>query len=488
MAFRDLREWIAFMEDGGELKRVKVEVDWDEEIGAITRKLIDQRGPIPLFERIKGYEDGPCRQLVSYIGSHRRTLLSLGLPEETTVREGIQWVKEHLRKPLKPVVVETGPCKENVLAGEAIDLARLFPVPKWHPRDGGRYICTAASIVTRDPETGEINVGNYRGMIADRNKISVFLSKAQHWGKHFAKYEARGEAMPVAVVIGFDPLLFMCAASPQPCNEYELYSALRGEPIELVRCETSNLLVPARAEIVIEGYISPDPATFLPEGPFGEYTGYYGGGRAPRHVIQVERITFRNDPIFLGVLEGHSPGHGWAHDGWIPFFFGAATWYYLEEANVPGIRDIYVGFAPEVTLVQIHKVYEGHAQQVAAALWGSHIGNYLGKFVIVVDEDVNIHDPDAVYWALAYRVNPDLGDIVFFGGAHAGPLDPSIPRERREWTRIGHGVCTKVLIDATVKWGLEPEEFPGLRYPPLSTEVSPHMEERVQKRWKEYGF
>ncbi len=150
-------------------------------------------------------------------------------------------------------------------------------MPKWNPLDGGRYICTSASIVTRDPDSGLLNAGTYRGMIAQKNTIGVLLAMTQGWGKHFSKYKNRGQEMPVAVVIGWDQTLFLAASTPVNYPEYEMAGSLRGAPVELVKCETNDLMVPATAEIVLEGFISPDPNTYEPEGPFSEYPGYYAG-------------------------------------------------------------------------------------------------------------------------------------------------------------------------------------------------------------------
>ena len=166
--------------------------------------------------------------------------------------------KDRFSKPVKPLTVSKGPVKENIVKGAAVDLFQ-FPVPKWNPHDGGRFIMTSASVVTKDPDTGTLNAGTYRGMIAKKNTIGVLLAMTQGWGKHFSKYKNRGQEMPVAVVIGWDQTLFMAASTPVNHSEYELAGSLRGAPVELVKCETSDLLVPASAEIVLEGFVSPDP-------------------------------------------------------------------------------------------------------------------------------------------------------------------------------------------------------------------------------------
>ncbi|MGH7771877.1 MAG: UbiD family decarboxylase [Candidatus Binatia bacterium] len=489
MALKDLREWINALEDKRELKRVKAKVDWDEEIGAITREISSHNGPALLFERIKDYRDSLCRRLFTNgTGTKERVCRLLGLSEETSYRDIVRTLKERFSNPVKPTKVQHGPVKENVISGDKIDLYQ-FPVPKWNPFDGGRYIMTSASVVTMDPETHLINVGTYRGMISTKRTISVLLAATQGWGKHFSKYKNRGEEMPVAVVLGWDPTLFMVASTPVSYPEYEMAGSLRGSPVELVKCETSPLLVPATAEIVIEGRISPDPKTFELEGPYSEYPGYYGGQKTPKHTIRVECITHRNDPILTGCLTGSSPGRTNEGTTWTPATFSAVAWQYLDQAGVPNVLGVWRGKWPEVIRVQIRKSYRGHAQQVAQALWGSSFANYAAKHLIVVDEDIDIYDWEAIEWALAYRVNAAMGDISFFPGTVGSMLDPSVPIEERNSVKYGHGKWTRVLIDATINWELEPQEqYGGSRYPPLGTAISPKMEETIKRRWREYGF
>lgn len=307
MAFNDLREWIDDLEKRNDLKRVNAEVDWDEEIGAITREVSSQFGPALLFENIKDYKNTLCRRLFTNgTGTRERVCRFLGVPEKTSYRELVPIFKDRFSKPVKPVSVRNGPVKENIVAGGKVDLFKL-PVPKWNPRDGGRYIMTSASVVTQDPDSGIFNAGTYRGMIASKKTIGVLLAMTQGWGKHFSKYKNRGQEMPVAVVIGWDQTLFLAASTPVNRPEYELAGSLRGAPVELVKCETSDLMVPASAEIVIEGFISPDPKTYEPEGPFSEYPGYYAGSKTPKHAIRVECISHRDDPVFHGCLTGASP-------------------------------------------------------------------------------------------------------------------------------------------------------------------------------------
>jgi len=298
MAYKDMREWIDKLEAEGELKRIKAKVDWNLEISEVARRAIAERGPALLFENIKDYGNTPCtKYFTNGIAKRSRIALMLGMSKDTKREELVKIVKKRFKEAIKPVTVQTGPVKENILKGNDIDLLR-FPVPKYHPLDGGRYINTFCGVVTRDPEDGNINVGLYRGMVLGRDRIGKLLNPHQHWGQHYLKYQQRGKPMPIAIVYGWDPVLPFIAGAPlaHPPSEYEVMGALRQAPVELVKCETNDLMVPASAEIVVEGYISTDPATFEEEGPFGEWTGYYGWTRK-RPIVKVQHITHRNDPI-----------------------------------------------------------------------------------------------------------------------------------------------------------------------------------------------
>ncbi|MBI4489324.1 MAG: UbiD family decarboxylase [Deltaproteobacteria bacterium] len=220
MAFADLREWICSLEEKGQLRRIKVEVDWDEEIGAITREISSQYGPALLFDNIKAYQNTLCRRLFTNgTGTRERVCRLLGLSEQTSYRDLVLNFKERFLSRVEPRRVQGGPVKENVITAEAVDLYQL-PVPKWNPLDGGRYIMTSASVVTMDPETKILNVGTYRGMISTKRTISVLLAATQGWGKQFTKYRQAGKEMPVAVVLGWDPTLLV-ASTPVSHPEYK---------------------------------------------------------------------------------------------------------------------------------------------------------------------------------------------------------------------------------------------------------------------------
>jgi 4-hydroxy-3-polyprenylbenzoate decarboxylase len=486
VAYTDLREWIARLESAKRLKRIKAEVNWDGEIGAIARLNFAKKGPALLFENIKDHKNTISKKLfVGGLARASQIALMLGLPIDTNYEKIVEIVRERFKKKILPNMLENGFVKENVLLGDKINLFE-FPVPKWHPRDGGRYINTFSAIVTRDPETGILNVGMYRGMILDRERIGVLLVPSQHWGLHYQKYRAKGMHMPVAVVIGWDPALSFVAATPLPKDvcEYDIAGSLREKAVDLVKCETSDLLVPATSEIVIEGAISPDPKDFEEEGPFGEYTGYYGE-RLKRPVIKVSCITHRNNPIFRGTLEGINPS--WPNESSTigGIHLAAVTWNILESQGVPGILDL---IPAPITIVKIHKTFQGHPKQVASALWGSSAAQYNYKIVIVVDDDVNIRDYREIYTALSYRVNAAEEDIVIMKESFGSALDPSTPFENRDELKYGSGLWDRILIDATKSFKHPNPLWSGEIYPPSSTELDKKDLELVNKRWEEYGL
>ncbi len=483
MPSRDLRSWIAQLEAEGELKRIKTKVDWDGEISQIIKKIYMKQGPALLFENIKDHEATLSKKLfTNALGTKARWNIILGLPKDTPVSDTIRTIRDRIKKPVAPVRVKSGPVKDNIVKGKDVDLFQ-FPVPKWHPLDNGRYINTFCGAVTRDPDTGENNVGIYRGGILGKNKIGVLLIPMKDWGILYCKYQKMGKPMPVAFVYGWDPSLLAVSGAPYRGNEYELAGAIRKEPVELVKCEMSDIEVPASAEIVVEGTISPDPDTYETEGPFGEGSGYYGESRK-RPVVTVNCITHQKDPIFRGSLVGtripdelHTLGS---------VSISAAAWDVLESQGIPGIVDVAVGFPIRV---KIHKMYQGQARQIAAALWGSKFAGQIYNVTVVVEDDVDIHDYRAVWHAVHFKADFNHDAIVYplYIGS---PVDPSIPYEMRDELTYGAGVQNKVLIDATTDWYVFPKraEWKDSRSLPLCSNQKPEIEKLVEKRWKEYDL
>lgn len=492
MAYADLREWLNALEGAGDLLQIGAEVHWDREIGAITRLAFSEGGPALLFENITGHRDTISTSLFTGgLATYARVAQAMGLPRQTHYRDIVNEYRQRLKTPIPFREVATGPVKENILLGDAVDLYQ-FPVPRWHHRDGGRYIVTFAGVVSRDPDSGVLNVGVYRGQVLNKHTIGFLLIGGQHIGQHFIKHQRRGEPMPVAVVLGWDPMLPFIASAPVPAHvsEYDVMGAMRGEATDVVRCETVDLFVPATAEIVLEGQIGTDPSTFMMEGPFGEYTGYYGGLESLKPAMDVTCITHRNNPILRGTLEGTLPGMLNENSVTSAIQRAAVAWSILDTNGVPGVVDVCVHPVTNGTniVVAIKKFYRGHAKQVAAALWGTGASQQRYKHVMVVDDDIDIHDYAALDWALAYRFNAGENDLVIFPGMIGSPLDPSTRAEDNDVRRFGTGKWNRVLFDCTINWEFEPQEkWDGERYPP-TVHLAQEDEDLVRRRWKEYGF
>jgi len=492
MEYNDLREFLSLIEGKKELIHIEEPVDWDIEIGAISQESINLGGEAFICENIKDHTDTVCRKLaMNYLGNWRRIALAMGMPENSSSGDMVrEWRKRHSEL-IKPVLVDSGTCKENIMMGKDVDLSQ-FPIPKLHARDGGRYALTWHIVVTQDPETGWMNVGTYRGMLLDNQTIGMLLVHVQNWGLHAEKYRKRNMKMPIAVALGVDPITMMISGTPYPAgvNEYDVIGSIRGEPMKLVKCETNDLYVPANAEIVMEGELDLDPSTFQLEGPFGEYPGYYSSvDSTPKPVFNVKCITHRDDPIYTSGLIGIGP-HLKAAD--LDYFsaitFSAITWDQIDINRVPGVKDVW--FDEDVygtnVFVSIDKTYYGHAKQVAFAIWSVLSAHYIGKYVVVVDSDIDVHNPKKVWAAIANRTNPSK-DIIIIPHTGGGPLDPSVHPDIKMRTQF-MGRWDRVLIDAT--WDDTWEERPewgGLNHPPSC--LSSESELRpVREKWERYGF
>jgi 4-hydroxy-3-polyprenylbenzoate decarboxylase len=477
VAFGDMRGWLQALQAAGELRNIDAEVDWNIELGTIARLAQGAgSGPALMFNNIKGYNSptSRCRRVFTGgLSSYRRMALMLGLPTDTHPRELVKLGRTVMSGSIAPRIVKDGPVKQNVITGKDIDVAEL-PVPYWNRLDGGRYILTYGGVVTKDPETGVMNVGVYRGMIGGRDRIPILMWRAQHIGHHVTAWQQGGRAeMPIAVAMGWEPTLEFVAGAPVPKGvcEYDVAGALRGEPIDLVKCETVDLYVPASAEIVIEGYLGLDPATYQMEGPFAEFTGYFAGDRVPKPTIRVTAITHRNDPVFRGTIEGALPGSYSENAMTSSIMRAGAAWNVLDRAGVPGVTDVW---CPPVQaginlLIRMQQSYRGQAKQAANAIWGSSAAHVRYKHITVVDDDIDIHDYAAVDWAIAYRVNAGEDDIVIMPATFGMGLDPSTRRRDRNPALFGTGKWNRVLIDATMNLDYDPDpEFDGARFPPLA--------------------
>ncbi len=304
-----------------------------------------------------------------------------------------------------------------------------FPVPHFFPLDGGRYIGTAHFIITKDPETGWVNLGTYRSQLLGKNKIGTQFIKGKHADQMLKKYQKMGKPMPCASIIGCDPLLFILGAARVSANisEYDVYGSIRGEACKVVKGETVDLPIPAYAEIVLEGEC--DANKFMDEGPFGEYTGYYSGvGTDPRNYMDIKCVTHRDNPIMYSTTVGRAVTD--THMV-MALSYGATLWQQLtDEMNIPGIKSVYCppeGSGRFLAIISVETRYPGHADQVLTAAISTEMGAYGLKTVIVVDDDIDAWDIPRVMYALSFRFQPNRSQVIKRG--RSTPLDPSLPIE-----------------------------------------------------------
>ena len=487
-----LRSWLRDLQGAGQLSQVKCEVDSKLELGAITRVNLGLAGPALLFDNIKDYQNTiSTRFMTCGMGNKTQLTLLLGLESSTPDKNIVRHLKDTYSNPVAPNIVTSSPVKENILKGEAIDLSQ-FPAPIWQELDGGRYIDTYCGVVTKDKYNGRENIGLYRGQVLDKNRIAKVMVPTQGGGGHLTGYRDHKEKMPVAIAYGAHDVVPFCAGSPFPRHvcEWDMMGAILGKPMDLVKCETVDLVVPAGAEVVIEGFMDTDPKSFAMEGPFGEYPGYYAGAPSPKPVLEITCISHRNKPLMRGTLEGCRPGFPSEDSILCSYSWSAIFWNMLESAGVVGVTDVWCPHVSTGThiVVQIRKQYRGHAQQVAMALWGTSAAQWFFKHVLVVEEDIDIRDPVALEWAIAFRVNAALGQIMMVGPTFGSPLDPSVSHTEMDMPRYRSGKWTRVLVDATRNWELEKnDDWGGHNFPPVG-KVEEGLEQKVRERWQEYGI
>lgn len=495
MPYRDLREALAALEKKGLLKHVTQEVDKNWELSAIMRWVYqgyreEQRYAI-MFDNVKDFS---IPVVVGAIGSSYKSY-ALGLGIDPTGKSRTEVMAEIRKKwlnamkhPIEPEIVSTGPCKENILKGDEINIHK-FPVPVWTPEKDGNWeqgcgFITSAYHITKDPETGIRNMGTYRCMLRKTpNEMGISTQPGSHLTLHFRKNEKMGKFTEVATVIGAEPCIGMTSVTPIPVNVDELAvsGGLKGEPIELVKCETVDLEVPATAETVIEGRIRPEAERpYEVEGPFGEYTGYQGQSRF-RPAYEMTCITHRNNAIYQAFISQMPPSESSKvrQIGWEWMVLSQ-----LEAIGIGGIVDIHMveGGGSVPVIVSIKKSGPGHAARIANAIFS--IQPRFSKLVIVTDDDIDIHDLENVIWAITFRTSlaPGREDIHFVKGLTAPDLDYSAAPSAEEAMlrkRLGRvWPASGLLIDAT---------RPYTPYPAVSLPPAKYLEQ-VRDRWGEYGL
>ena len=471
VGYRDLREYLDLLEAKKLLHRIKAPVDLKHELGAVTALSLSRKGPALYFENVNGYSGIP---LVTNIIS---TTEQLAVAFNTDVDEKCiqEQVIKGMNQRIPSVTMETGPCKEVVLTGDDVDV-NIIPTPWWHEHDGGRFLGTTAGVVTRDPETGILNMGAYRAMIKDKRTLSITggirgraASSGHGGGDHILDNERAGKPTPVAIVMGMDPLLTLANGSPvrpgaDGSMEYEVAGGWRGAPTELVKCETSDLLVPAWAEMVIEGVVLPNART--DEGPHGESTGFYGQNQAA-FVMEVHCITHRKNPVTYGLICLRVEDYPRQI-----LRSGSMQSRIIEKTGFTNIREVHF---PEVgryalLIVSVKLNDKSDPLKIMNSIWEDT--GELWRWIIVVDEDCNVRDWDEVMWRVAAAADPEKDIIMGKKHSYLGRMAG------------GDGDFTPPLcglgIDATMR-------FKDAKFPLVNT-VSSEMLAKAAARWKEFGL
>jgi UbiD family decarboxylase len=471
MEYKDLRQYLTKVDQLGELKTI-LGIDWDREMGGITEILYREKAeesPALLFDKIKGYPEG-YRCLYGMLNSPKRFALSLGLllPKEGGLMDLLKAYREKMKdlKLIPPRYVKDGSVLENVLEGDEIDLFR-FPAPIHHELDGGRYIGTADAVITRDPEEGWVNCGTYRVQLVDKNTCLLYISQGKQGRIQRDKYLEKGKSCPVVVVAGIDPLLYIASRYQVPwgVSEFDYAGGLKGEPIDVLRGKYTDLPIPADAEIVLEGEVSHTEKML--EGPFGEWHGYYAGGRKEEPVLKIKRVMFRTNPI-LTCAASQKPPH--AHLFERCFIRSAGLWEGLEKAGCPEVKGVWVhgaGSGRTFNVVAIKQRYFGHSRQ--AGMLASQIppSAYVGRFVIVVDDDIDPSNLDEVIWAMGSRCDP-AQDIEITRKCWGSRLDPLTTSDRY--------YNTKAIIDACIP-------YERIKDFPLVAESSPELRKKLFQKY-----
>jgi len=467
-----IRDFIAKCEEEGILHRIKAPVDVNLELSHTAKMNEEAGGPVLLFENLKGY-DIPV--LISACTTPKKMAVILGQPSDFSMcRLSREWMKLTTKELIKPRMVDSPPVMENVIEGKDVNVNK-FPAPLFYPMDGGRYIGTSAFLVTKDPETGWTNLGTYRMQILDDNHVGVQIIKGKHADMMMKQYQAMGKKMPAAAVIGCDPILFLVSSTliSAQTDEYDIAGALRGEPVEIFESDFTGLKYPAHAEIILEGEI--DPENLKPEGPLGEYTGYYSGSKGkdfPKPCLEVKRIIHRNNPIFWSTTVGKPIND--IH--MVQSLNRTATlWTDLETMRVPGIQSVYIpanSAGRFWAIVSVKTMYPGHANQVGNAVIATTTGHYGLKGVIVVDADIPADDWDRVMWALSVRYSP-YRDTEIIKRGRATPLDPSQHIKERD-------IVSRIIMDATTPYEWDEK--------PVEIVMDEKMTQQVLSRWKEFGL
>ncbi len=467
MPYKDLREYLSVLERRGLLCHITAEVDKDWEISAVCRHTFrtipQERRPALMFDNIKG---STIPLVVGILGGSR-AIYATALETDLA---GV-WAKwERAKSPIPPRLVESGPCQEVIHSGEQADI-RVLPAPVWTVGQDPAPFHTSPFVISRDPETRAPNVGTYRVQVKGARKTGLMINPLGHMNQHIRKNEAQGKATEAAIVFGTDPVIGLTSVSPIPYGVDELAAAggIRGESVDVLKCRTVDLEVPATAEIVVEGKIACGARER--EGPFGEYAGYMGtGGNNP--LFEVTCFTHRRNPIYQAFLSQMPPSESSCIKS---LGREMEVRRHLQTNLGLPVHDVRLresSGAAAILIISIKKQNKHQPWKAIMGAWSLSVG--VGKITIVVDDDIDIRDPFWVDWALSFRVQPKE-DVRIFDGMAPITLDPSQPSKDGKPVPPSEQVSSRIGIDATRK-----HEYPALAVPP-----DEHLR-KVAADWQKY--
>jgi UbiD family decarboxylase len=464
----DLREFIARAEQAGEVARIKG-AEWKLEMGTLA-EIVNHARPEPpaiLFEDVPGYPKG-MRLLSGATNSSKRLAITLGLPVPENPLDVVRAYRDRMKthRPIPPKTIAKGPVLENVDRDDQVDVLK-FPVPFLHELDGGRYIGTDDLVIMRDPEENWVNGATYRAMVQDKNHVSLWISPGKHGRQIREKYFRAGKPCPVLISCGHDPLLFLAGGNELKfgLSEYDYAGGHRGEPFEVVESELYRLPMPAHAEIVLEGEMV--EGRTAREGPFGEFTGYYASSPSEQPVVHVRRVYHRHDPI-LSIASPMRPPSDFSFSKCV--MKAGMIWDEVERAGLSGVAGVWChefGGARMFNVIAIKQAYPGHARQAGLLAAGCQSASYFGRFVVVVDEDVDPTDIFDVMWAVCTRCDP-VEDIEFIRRAWSTPLDPLLDKPS--------STNSRAVIDAC-------RPFERLKDFPIVARASPELRRKVAEKF-----
>ena len=470
VGYHDLRGYLDLLESKQLLKRITAPVDPVHELGGITARSLERKGPALLFENIIGYAGKPL--VTNIISTTAQLAVAFNAePEEERIHERV--VRGMIER-IPSITVTDAPCKEVIVGAADVDID-IVPTPVWHEHDGGRYLGTTSGFVTRDPVTGDLNMGSYRVMILDQKTVTMAggirgrgTTTGTAGGDHILENEAAGKPTPVAIVLGMDPLLVLASGSPvapgpDGSMEYEAAGGWRGEATELVKCETNDLLVPARAEMIVEGVCYPGERA--PEGPHGESTGFYGEN-SEAFVVHITCITHRKNPLSYGLICLRVEDYPRQL-----LRSGSIQARVIAKTGLTNIREVFFPEVGRMGMLIVSATIRDKAdpKRIMDGIWNDTGEPW--RWIIVVDEDCNVRDWDEVMWRVCAASDP--AQHVIAGKKHQ--------RTRRKTTDVDFDPppCG-VGIDASFK-------FKDVTYPPVN-KPSAALMEKVASRWKELGL